>query len=159
MSHVRHFVSDCLNQSTMDNYHIPSMPRVHPTQPLLHATLEPLFGLPFEQAAKRLGICTCDLEDSCRKLGMNRWPYPPAGAVAAAPLSPDILWREIRKLQGRMVDANILVQDMHFDYEEIKQQLAQQKKQIDAMTAKLDGCQTQIDVLCASSSSVLERTQ
>ncbi|EKX36946.1 hypothetical protein GUITHDRAFT_116813 [Guillardia theta CCMP2712] len=46
------------------------------------STLEPLFHLPQESAARRLGVSLTSLKAACRKIGIKRWPYrrwPEAG--------------------------------------------------------------------------------
>ncbi|EKX53854.1 hypothetical protein GUITHDRAFT_150317, partial [Guillardia theta CCMP2712] len=39
------------------------------------STLQPLFGLPQEEASKLLGISVTAMKQLCRKLGVGRWPY------------------------------------------------------------------------------------
>ncbi|EKX36947.1 hypothetical protein GUITHDRAFT_116814 [Guillardia theta CCMP2712] len=39
------------------------------------STLEPLFHLPQESAARRLGVSLTSLKAACRKIGIKRWPY------------------------------------------------------------------------------------
>ena len=47
-------------------------------------SLKPLFHLPQPEAAKKLGISLTSLKMTCRRLGVNRWPYQ------RCPLQPEI---------------------------------------------------------------------
>jgi len=44
--------------------------------------LEPLFALPQNAAAKRIGISLTALKQVCRKLGIERWPYRRASKMS-----------------------------------------------------------------------------
>ncbi|EKX53856.1 hypothetical protein GUITHDRAFT_100822 [Guillardia theta CCMP2712] len=54
------------------------------------STLQPLFGLPQEEASKLLGISVTAMKQLCRKLGVGRWPYQkPTHKERASPISQD----------------------------------------------------------------------
>jgi len=42
-------------------------------------TISKYFGMRLPQAARALGICGTSLKQICRKLGIERWPYPRGG--------------------------------------------------------------------------------
>ena len=42
-------------------------------------TLSPLFHLPLEEAAEKLGVCRTALKNACRKCGIGRWPFRTSG--------------------------------------------------------------------------------
>ncbi|EKX37188.1 hypothetical protein GUITHDRAFT_116603 [Guillardia theta CCMP2712] len=46
-----------------------------PQVALSSSTLEPLFHLPQDAAAKRLGVSLTSLKAACQKIGIMRWPY------------------------------------------------------------------------------------
>jgi len=55
-----------------------------------HDTISKYFGMRLPQAARALGICGTSLKQICRKLGIERWPYPRGGLeVEGEPGGPE----------------------------------------------------------------------